>query len=184
MDLMVVKASVRTTTGKREAARLRKTGKLPAIMYNSKGEAVMLSVSEAEFTTVWKNATPSTLINLVVDEKEAGVAFIKATEYNIIKDKNLHVDFHVIDTDKPLKTRFKVQFSGSPVGVREGGTLINHVSEITISCLPADLPQRIVADITNLGAGSTFRVKELSLGKGITVLSDEETPLISISARE
>jgi large subunit ribosomal protein L25 len=153
-------------------------------MYNSKGEAVMLTVPEAEFTKVWKNATPSTLISLFVDDKEAGIAFIKKTEYDIIADKNLHVDFHVIDKDKLLTQRFKVQFSGSPVGVREGGKLINHVSEITVKCLPADLPPRVVADITNLGAGSTFRVKELNLGKGVTILTDEETPLISISARE
>jgi large subunit ribosomal protein L25 len=184
MDAIVLKASSRTTTGKREAAHLRKTGKLPAVMYNSKGESTALSVSEAEFTKVWKNTTPSTLVNLFVDDKDAGIAFIKATEYNIISDKNLHVDFHLIEKDKPLKCRLKVQFTGSPAGVREGGKLTNHISEIAIRCLPADLPQRVVGDITNLGTGAMFRVKDLKLGQGITILTDAETPLISVSARE
>jgi large subunit ribosomal protein L25 len=180
---MEVKAATRTVRGKREAAKLRKTGTLPAVMYNSKGEATSLSLNEAEFTRVWKATTPSTLVNLVVDEKDAGIAFIKATEYDIITDKNLHVDFHIIDKDKLLKQRFKVQYSGSPVGVREGGKLSGHATEITVQCLPADLPQRVVADITNLGAGATFRVKDLGLGKKVTVLTDPETPLVSISAR-
>ena len=184
MDAMVVKAVSRGTTGKREAARLRKTGVLPAVMYNTKGEAKSISVNEAEFTKVWKNTTPTTLVNLEVDGSGAGIAFIKATEYDIITDKNLHVDFHLIDKDKPLKKRFRVQFSGSPVGVREGGKLSNHVAEITVVCLPADLPQRVVADISNLGASTTFRVKDLHLDKGVTVLTDSETPLISVSARE
>jgi large subunit ribosomal protein L25 len=180
---MVVKAITRTTKGKTEAAKLRKTGMLPAVMYNSKGEAAMLSVNEAEFTKVWKNTTPSTLINLVVDGKDAGIAFIKATEYNIITDKNLHVDFHVIEKDRQLKQRFKVQLTGSPVGVREGGKLSTHLTEVTVQCMPADLPPRIVADISNLGAGASFRVKDLVPGKGVTVLTDGEASLASISAR-
>jgi large subunit ribosomal protein L25 len=180
----IIRAVSRETTGKREAARLRKTGVLPAVVYNSKGEAKSISVNEAEFTKVWKNTTPTTLVNLEIDGEGVGIAFIKATEYNIITDRNLHVDFHVIQKDKPLKRRFKVQFSGNPVGVREGGKIANHVSDIMIVCLPADLPQRVVADISNLGAGATFRVKDLILGKGVTVITDSETPLISVSSRE
>ncbi|GMO49635.1 MAG: 50S ribosomal protein L25/general stress protein Ctc [Treponemataceae bacterium] len=183
MDVMVVKANKREIKGKRGAAKLRKAGTLPAVMYNSKGEAEMLCVSEAEFTKIWKNTTPTTLIRLDVDGRDEGIAFIKTTEYDIIKDRNLHVDFHVIDMRKPLKRRFKVQFTGNPVGVREGGKLSNHVSEVAVKCLPADLPPRIVADITNLSAGSTFRVKDLTLGKGIELLTDGETPLISVSPK-
>jgi large subunit ribosomal protein L25 len=180
---MVVKASKRETKGKRNAARLRKAGILPAVMYNSKGEAAMLSVPEAEFAKIWKNTTPTTLIRLDVDGRDEGVAFIKETEYDILKDKNLHVDFHVIDAGKPLKRRFKIQFAGSPVGVREGGKLSGHATEVTVKCLPADLPPRIVADISSLGAGAMFRVKDLALGKGVEVLTDAETPLVSISQK-
>jgi large subunit ribosomal protein L25 len=180
---MVVKANRRETKGKRDAARLRKTGKLPAVMYNSKGESTMLSVPEAEFTKIWKNTTPTTLVRLDVDGRDEGIAFIKATEYDIIKDRNLHVDFHVIDMQKPLKRRFKVQFSGNPAGVREGGKLTGHVSEVAVKCLPADLPPRIVADISGLGVGATLRVKDLVLGKGIEMLTDAETPLISVTQK-
>ncbi|MBO7164012.1 MAG: 50S ribosomal protein L25, partial [Spirochaetaceae bacterium] len=57
MDQFVVNATIRKDTGKRAAQKLRQNGRLPAVMYNSKGESVMLDVDEAEFTKVWKNAT-------------------------------------------------------------------------------------------------------------------------------
>jgi large subunit ribosomal protein L25 len=181
MEQMVVNGVIRTETGKRAAKKLRKTGKLPAVMYNSKGEAVSLTIDEAEFSRVWRNSTPTTLIHLVVDNQDMGIAFIKETEYDIKTDRNLHADFHVIDSDKPLEVSIKVQFSGTPAGVREGGRLNNHYSRIAIKCMPKDLPSRIVADISSLGIGDTFRAKDLSLGSGITPVSDAETPLVSVS---
>ena len=101
MDQLVIKANTRSKAGKGIAKKLRAEGRLPAVMYNSKGEAVMLDIDESEFTKVWNQATPTTLINLDVDGS-VKKAFIKDTEYNIIQDRNLHVDFHVIDEDKPL----------------------------------------------------------------------------------
>ena len=82
MDQMVVNAVVRTESGKRAAKKLRANGRLPAVMYNSRGEAVMLDVDEAEFSKVWRNTTPTTLITLKVDGKDY-LSFIKATEYDI-----------------------------------------------------------------------------------------------------
>ncbi|MDR3312813.1 MAG: 50S ribosomal protein L25 [Spirochaetaceae bacterium] len=182
MEQMVVKAAARTTIGKRAAALIRKQGKIPAVMYNSRGESSMLVIDEGEFAKIRKLATPTTLVNLMVDDQDAGIAFIKDTEYDIITGKNLHADFHVIDKDKPLKVKVKVQFSGTPAGVREGGRMNTHVPQIVIQCLPADLPVRVVSDVSGLGIGAVFRVKDLSLDSGVKVLTDVETPLLSIVA--
>jgi large subunit ribosomal protein L25 len=149
-------------------------------MYNSKGEATSLVVDEAEFSRVWRASTPTTLVNLVVDKQDTGIAFIKTTEYDIKTDRNLHADFHVIEKDKPLEIKMKVQFSGTPAGVREGGRLYTHDAQIVIKCLPKDLPPRIVADISPLAIGSSLYVKDLPLGKGVTALTDAETSLISV----
>ena len=181
MDKLTVTAAVRTTTGKRAAKALRATGNLPAVMYNGKGEATMLQINEAEFTKVWKQATPTTLIELVVG-KEKHLAFIKDTEYNIISDKNLHADFQVIDPDKVLTVPIKVQLGGSPVGVREGGILQKGIDSIKISCLPKDLPVRIVADISDLKIGDKMAVKQIALSEGVTVVSNQEAVIASVKA--
>jgi large subunit ribosomal protein L25 len=182
MDTKIVNAATRTTLGKRAARQLRLTGKIPAVMYNDKGEATALTIDEKEFAKVRKTSTPTTLVNLLVDEKDAGIAFIRDTEYDIKTDKNLHADFFVIPANRQLKVKIRVNFSGTPQGVREGGRLTTHNADITISCVPGVLPERIVEDISALTIGSVLRVKDLHLDKKIEVLSNPEAPLISVLA--
>ncbi|MGI5172615.1 50S ribosomal protein L25 [Treponema sp. OMZ 840] len=171
MEELVLKAASRTATGKAAAKKLRAEGKLPAVMYNSKGEAFMLTVDESEFTKVWKTATATTLVSLVVDGKEGKPVLIKATEYDIITDKNLHVDFHAVDPEKPLTVRMNVLLRGNPVGVREGGALEKGIATVDIKCLPKDLPPRIVVDVTNLSLNAQLSVKDINAGSGVTVLT-------------
>lgn len=173
MDSLVLTAKERKEAGKTVAKKLRSAGRLPAVMYNSKGEATMLDIDENEFTKIWKVATPTTLITLDVSGKKS-LAFIKDTEYDIKSDKNLHVDFHVIDESKKLKANIRVQVAGNPVGVREGGVFETGTKEIVIECLPKDLPVRLVVDVNDLKLGDSMSVKDIKLPKGVTVLSDGE----------
>ena len=75
----------------------------------------------------------------------------------------------------------KVQFSGSPAGVLKGGFMLRHIPEVTILSTLKTLPERIVVDVTALNIGDSFRVRDLKLDKGITVLTDPEAQLVSIS---
>ncbi|HOQ92696.1 MAG TPA: 50S ribosomal protein L25 [Treponemataceae bacterium] len=181
MEQLGLKANKRSELGKKAALKIRKEGKLPAVVYNTKGEATALTIKEDEFTKIWKQATPTTLINLDIDGT-VSKAFIQATDYDIISDKNLHVDFHIIDESAVLKRSIKMQVAGNPVGVREGGRLEKGVKSIVISCLPKDLPVRIVADVSKLKLGDSLYVKDLNLGEGVTVVSDTEDLVASVAA--
>ncbi len=180
MERLVINAKTRTQSGKGVARRLRAVGQLPAVMYNSKGEAGMLEITESEFFKVWKQATPTTLISLVVDGGKGVLAFIKSTDYNIILDKNIHVDFHVIDEDKPLVATMKILTTGNPVGVRDGGVFEKGAAKVEVKCLPADLPVRIVADVSNLGLNEKICIKDLPFEKSVTVLTDPEVVVATV----
>ncbi len=179
MDQLVIKANVRTDSGKSAAKNLRANGRLPAVMYNSKGESTMLDIDEAEFTKIWKQATPTTLVKLDVNGSSC-LAFIKDTEYNIIQDKNLHADFHVVDEDKPLKAKMKIIVEGNPIGVREGGVFEKLASSVEIECLPKDLPVRIVADVNNLSLGKKYLIGDLPFASGVKILSDKNAVVAQI----
>lgn len=179
MEQLVLKATKRTETGKAFSKQLRATGKLPAIMYNTKGEAGMLIVDELEFTKVWKQATATTLICLDVEGTKYQ-AFIKDTEYDIIANRNLHVDFHVIDEKSKIRANIKIQTTGTPIGVREGGFLVCNATTIKVECLPKDLPVRIVADIDPLAVGHTFCVKDIKLDKSVKILSNPEAVIAAV----
>ncbi len=181
MDKLTIDAQTRTTTGKRAAKRLRATGRIPAVLYNSKGESTMLDVSSVEFNNVWRSITPTTMIALKVDGSDGKNVLIKDVEYNIRNDSVLHADFFEPAAERKLTFSMKVQYSGTPAGVLKGGFLRKHLPEIRIQAHPADLPERVVADISGVNIGDVFRVKDLKFGEGVTVLTDNELSLVSVS---
>ena len=158
MSKQKLDAKTRTTTGKTAAKNLRKEGRIPAVVYNDKGEATSIDVSEVEFNKIWRTVTPTTSINLVVDGKD-NVALIKDVEYNIRTDKVLHADFFVPAADQKLVSKIKIHYTGTPAGV----------------------PETIVADISGINVSEALRVKDLKVGKNVEVLTDAELPLVTVS---
>ena len=180
MSMQTINAKIRTTTGKAAAKRLRKVGSIPAVMYDDKGTSTMLEVNTVEFNKVWRNITKTTPIELIV-EGTSMTALIKDTEYNIRNDSVLHADFFVPAADQKLKYRMKVQFSGKAAGVLKGGFLLKHLPEITIVAPISALPERVVIDVSPMNIGDSFKVKDLSLGKDVTILTDPEAELVNIA---
>ena len=149
MSKQTLNAKTRTVTGKTAAKNLRKEGRIPAVVYNAKGEATSIDVDEVEFNKIWRTITPTTSIVLNIDGKE-NVALIKDVEYNIRNDKALHADFFVPDADQKLVMKIKVHFQGTPAGVLKGGFKKERNNQIKIKAAIADLPETITADVSKI----------------------------------
>ena len=180
MSKQIINAKTRTTTGKTAAKNLRKEGRIPAVVYNDKGEATSLEISEVEFNKVWRTITPTTSITLNIDGKES-LALIKDAEYNIRTDRVLHADFFVPATDQKLVMKMRVHFKGTPAGVLKGGFKKERNNQVKIKATIADLPETIVADISKINVSEALRVKDLEFGKGVEVLTDMELPLVTVA---
>ena len=180
MSKQTLNAKTRTVTGKTAAKNLRKEGRIPAVVYNAKGEATSIDVDEVEFNKIWRTITPTTSIVLNIDGKE-NVALIKDVEYNIRNDKALHADFFVPDADQKLVMKIKVHFQGTPAGVLKGGFKKERNNPIKIKAAIADLPETITADVSKINVSEALRVKDLVLGDKVEVLTDKELPLVTVS---
>ncbi|MCI6188110.1 MAG: 50S ribosomal protein L25 [Treponema sp.] len=180
MSKQTLNAKTRTVTGKTAAKNLRKEGRIPAVVYNAKGEATSIDVDEVEFNKIWRTITPTTSIVLNIDGKE-NVALIKDVEYNIRNDKALHADFFVPDADQKLVMKIKVHFQGTPAGVLKGGFKKERNNQIKIKATIADLPETITADVSKINVSEALRVKDLVLGDKVEVLTDKELPLVTVS---
>ena len=180
MSKQTLDAKVRTATGKTAAKNLRKVGRIPAVVYNSKGEATSIDVGEVEFNKIWRTITPTTSITLNVDGKEH-LVIIKDVEYNIRNDEVLHADFFAPDADKKLVMKIKVHYTGTPAGVLKGGFKKERNNEIRIKAAIGDLPETIVADISKINVSEALRVKDLEISKNVEVLTDGELPLVTVS---
>jgi large subunit ribosomal protein L25 len=180
MSKQIINAKTRTTTGKTAAKNLRKEGRIPAVVYNDKGEATSLEISEVEFNKVWRTITPTTSITLNIDGKES-LALIKDAEYNIRTDRVLHADFFVPAADQKLVMKMKVHFKGTPAGVLKGGFKKERNNQVKIKATIGDLPETIEADISKINVSEALRVKDLEFGKVVEVLTDAELPLVTVA---
>ena len=180
MEQYVINAKTRKETGRAIAKRLRASGRLPAIAYNEKGESTMLDIDATEFSKIWRTITPTTLVTLKIDGVDTQ-AYIQDTEYDIIKDKVLHADFHIVSGNKPITATYKVHYSGTPAGVLKGGFMVKHVPSIKLKALPADLPVSITADVSKVEIGQRYTVRDLNLSDKITLITSPDSLLVTVA---
>lgn len=180
MEQFTINAKTRKECGKRAAKALRATGHIPAVAYNEKGESVMLDIEATEFSKAWRSITPTTLVTLKIDGQD-NMAYIQDTEYDIITDKVLHADFHIVSGTKAITAKFKLHYAGTPAGVLQGGFLVKHLPQVVVKALPADLPQSITLDISSVKIGDRLSVKDLNLGDKVTVLTKADLPLVHVA---
>ena len=185
MSKVVLTARNRQNKGSGEARKIRRAGRIPAVLYGRSGKAISIDLDALEFTNGVKNISESTIVKVEVDGK-AYDAFVKDTQRNIIDGNVLHVDFYEVESGVLVRARVTINLKGNSIGVRDGGVLEFPLHEIEVECLPKDLPERIELDISNLGANQSIHVRDIALADGIRVISaaDQVVTLVKYAKEE
>ena len=183
-------ASARTAGGKKGARALRSTGKLPAVVYGASIKPYTVEVSAKELPllylrTLGKNAL---LTMTLTDEKGAksdSIVMFKEIQREPVKDKFRHIDFYHVDPKHPIKLKVPVVLEGTAIGVKEfGGNLTHPTRNLTVKCLPADIPTEIRVDISGLNLDMSLLLKDVKPPKGVTFLGDSHIVLAQVTAIE
>jgi len=174
-----LKVEFRTETGKGPAHRLRALGRVPAVLYGHGMEPVSLSVSGQDLIHLFHEAGPNALVDLQVDGREH-LAIARDVQRDHLHGRYIHLDFLAIRRDEMITISVSVHEVGESLGVSEGGVVEHHLREIELECLPADVPERIEVDISNMRLGDMVHVGEIPPPSGSTFLTDPETPVLSI----
>ncbi len=169
----------RTELKKGPSRRLRREGKIPAVIYGHE-EPKTISVDRKEFHSKFKNSSASTILTIKVGDKEYEV-LVKGLQEDYIRDVITHIDFYELERGKLLKTKIPVHLEGTPAGVREGGLLEQRIHELEVECLPKDIPEVIVVNIENLGIGESIHVEDLKIADGVRVLNMPDQTIVSIT---
>ncbi|MDR0402215.1 MAG: 50S ribosomal protein L25 [Treponema sp.] len=185
MSKVIVKARGRTGSGSAEARRLRKTGRIPAVIYGRKGNPVSIDLDSGEFMSSIKGISESTIVSVDIDG-QIHEAFVKAAQRNIRDGNILHVDFYEVESGVLLRAKVALKIHGNPVGVREGGVLETPLHDIEVECLPKDLPERLDIDIAALKVNQSIHVRDLNLGSGVRLISnpDQVVALVKFAKAE
>jgi len=185
MSKVVLQAKNRQKSGSPESRRIRRGGRIPAVIYGRSGKSVSIDLDASEFIKGTKGISESTIVKVEVDG-QSYEAFVKDTQRNIVDGNILHIDFYEVESGIALRAKVSLHLHGNPVGVREGGMLENPLHEIEIECLPKDLPERIDIDIAGLKANQSLHVRDIPLGEGVKLLSnpDQVVALVKFAKAE
>jgi large subunit ribosomal protein L25 len=178
----VLSAKLRTEDfGSSGSRRVVRSGRIPAVIYGKKGVApVYVTLDAKEFKMKKNTFTETTLITLKLEGGEDKNVFVKEVQENLLKNCIQHVDLFEVTFGQLLRTKVRVELTGTPTGVRDGGVLEQVTHEIEIECFPRNLPEKLVADISGLGLNETFRISDLAIPETIKVLDDVETTIASV----
>ena len=173
-------AERRSDAGKGVARKLRAAGKIPAVLYGQGLDTTPLTVESRDLTHLLHGSAGSNvLVDLVVDG-ETHLAIPREIQRDHIHARFVHVDFLAVSRTQTITVSVPVHETGEAAGVKEGGVVEHHLREVQIECLPQDVPDEILVDITPLELGDMVHVSDLVPPNGVTILTNPEDAVLSV----
>jgi large subunit ribosomal protein L25 len=183
LDTNVLEAQTREPGTKNEARRVRRDGKIPAVVYGAGKDSLPITVDPRVVTRILNSETGHNTIFDLSLNGEKTKAMIVDWQYEPIKGRLLHIDLKRIALDKVLRVSVPIFLVGEAVGVKqEGGIMEQMLRELEVECLPADIPSHIDADVSQLTFGKVLRVSDLPHSAKIKFLTDENQPVAHVTS--
>jgi large subunit ribosomal protein L25 len=177
----LLEAQPRSAGTKNDARRVRRGGKVPAVIYGAGKAALSVSVDPRQVTRILHSQTGhNTVFDLAVDG-ERTKAMIVDWQYEPIKGSLLHIDLKRIAMDQKLRVNVPIELVGESAGVKQQGGILEQIArEVEVECLPGDIPNQIELNVSELVFGVVLRVADLPKSDKIKVLTDPDQPVVHI----
>lgn len=182
MKEVTLEVYARKDSGKGVARKLRAAGKLPAIIYGHNEKPAPIELDHHKFFgTMRKAEGEKLLINLNVDGKDSDKkAIIKDMQRDPVSGKILHIDFQHISMDEKIKIEVPIKLEGLAEGVKNfGGIMSSNMRVIMVLCLPANIPDSVTLDVSELNIHDSIHVKDITIGN-VEILDDPNDTVVSI----
>lgn len=178
----MIKAEKRTVFGKNASRRLRREGKIPVILYGASVESVPLIVEKTDiFKIIRSESGENTIFKVAIDSGTQNV-MIKEIQADPVTDEILHTDLIQIAMDKAVQVSIPIIFQGEAIGVKTEGGFVDVITrELEVECLPQDIPENVVLDISELHLNQSLKVKDIMIPESVEMLSDPDTVVVHIA---
>lgn len=168
---------IRKEHGTSAARRTRLQNKVPAIVYHSGIEATPLSVDKISLNKALR--TGQMIFEVNVEDKNQFV-LVKEIQYHPVTDEIIHVDFQKVKEDEKISLEVAVRSSGEAQGVKLGGLLVQMLNSVTIKCKPAEIPEYLEIDVTDMEMNTNLFVKDITLPTDVEMLTAEDIAVVSV----
>jgi large subunit ribosomal protein L25 len=181
MDIPVLKVEQRQEMGKGPARRSRAKGMVPAVCYGQGQNPLKLAVDPIALTTILKSARGlNSLIRL--DGAEDRTVFVQEIQRHPVERNLLHIDFLSVDTKKKIERTVPIELVGKAPGVKEGGLLQSARRRLLVEALPADLPEKVEVDVSQMNIGDVIHVNELQMPAGVKAVFERNFTICALVA--
>ena len=183
MEAQQISVKKRSLEGSSASRRMRHAGLLPGVIYgiDSNPLAVELETHALE-QVLHHHASETILVDIDLEGEGSVSVLLKEVQHHPVSGALLHVDLQRVAANQTLQVEVSLELVGEPEGVKLGGLLDQVMHTILVECLPADLPETVNVDVSELEIGSALHVSDLKLGNKVVVLSDTDAVVASVSA--
>ena len=179
MDIQEIQALSRETSGTAASRRLRREGRLPAVMYGHGEGSVSLSLDAVEIRQAIHDH--NLILCVKLDGEEQNVQ-IKDLQFDYLSDSIIHVDLVRINLDERIVVNVPVNTEGEPIGVEEeGGVLQLRQHALEVECLPTNIPEDITVNIEDLHMHDTLLIRDIEFPEGVVPVDDPDTAVVVIT---
>ncbi len=183
MEIRELTVTPREGAGKSVARRLRRSGKTPGILYGGP-IPVNIAVDPREVFRIIHGHEGSTQLLRVTfaGSKDSRMVILRDLQLDPVSEDLVHVDLQEVNMDKPIQVTVALRHVGEPIGVRDTQGILEMVlREVQVSCLPANIPEDITADVSNLAIGDVLTVADLAVPDGVRVLTDKAQAVATVA---
>jgi large subunit ribosomal protein L25 len=187
MDFAKVNVEIRKETGKGSARRSRAAGRVPAVLYGRREDALPLSVDPLTLQrSMDKERKRNTVFSLAVtgdgQAPQEITAMLREVQIDPLSRQVLHIDFLRISLDEEVRVTVPLSLVGTPKGVIDGGNLHQSVHMLAVAAKPTAIPTKIELDVSGLSIGEALHVSDLKLAAGVRALLEAKEALASVVA--
>ena len=168
---------IRKEHGTSAARRTRLQNKVPAVVYHSGIEAIPLTVDKISLNKALR--TGQMIFEVNVEDKDQFV-LVKEIQYHPVTDEIIHIDFQKVKEDEKISLEVAVRSSGEAQGVKLGGLLVQMLNSVTIKCKPAEIPEFLEIDVTDMEMNTNLFVKDITLPTDVEMLTPEDIAVVSV----
>ncbi|MED5262204.1 MAG: 50S ribosomal protein L25 [Myxococcota bacterium] len=183
MSEKVLAVELRDGTGKSVTRKIRRAGRVPAVIYGHGKATLSLSFDPKSLESILKasDAGVNTLIGLEGDSAISGkTVLVKELQRDPIDGFLMHADLFEVDPEEKISVSVPVHVVGTAEGITMGGILDHALREVELECLPSAIPDAIELDVTALSLGDSIHVRDLVVAEGISVRTHDELPVVSV----
>jgi len=173
---LLLKAEIREHTGSKTVRKIRKQGRVPAIMYGHKEEPVAISLDAHNFIEGLHHG--HRLIDVQIGKKKEKT-IVKDLQYDHLGRNIIHADLMRVDVSEKVRVTVPIELKGTAAGTHEGGIIEEHTDHLEIECKATDIPEVVIVSVKDVHVGSTLHAGEIELPEGINLVSPPDTLLVT-----